>query len=84
MTCQTYEIGGDIIHINHGPSMVEVVNRRDGEPRWCFVCRKRTEFRYIVTAPSEPSYYGPNADIKCGRCNTSDGDLFPGNSREWE
>jgi hypothetical protein len=84
MTCQTLEIGGDLVHINYGPAMVEVVNRRDGEARWCFVCRKHRDFRYIVMAPAEPSYYGPHADVKCATCKTSDSDLFPGREREWE
>jgi hypothetical protein len=84
MTCQTLTIGGDRMHVNFGPEMVEVVNRLDGKTRWCFTCRTRREFRYIVTAPTEPSYYGPNADIKCSHCKTSDGDLFPGREREWE
>lgn len=83
MTCQTVEYGGDLLHINYGPATKVIVNKPDGE-RWCFVCRKRREFYYIVTAPVEPSYYGPNPDIKCGHCKTSDGDLFPGREREWE
>lgn len=84
MSCQTVTIGDSVVHINRGPAMVEVVRRRDGEARWCFRCRKRREFLYIVTAPAEPSYYGPNTDIRCGTCNTSDGDLFPGREREWD
>ena len=84
MSCQTYDIGGDLIHVNRGPAMVEVVNRVDGETRWCFNCRQPREFRYIVMAPVEPDWYGPHADVKCGHCRTSDGDLFPGREREWE
>ena len=84
MSCETLNLDGTVVHINHGPEMVEVVRRRDGEARWCFHCRKRRDFLYIVTAPAEPSYYGPTADVKCGTCNTSDGDLFPGHEREWE
>jgi hypothetical protein len=83
MTCQTVTVGGERIHINFGPEMKEVVRRSEGE-KWCFCCRARREFFYIVTAPVIPSYYGPNADIQCGTCNTSDGDLFPGREREWE
>lgn len=84
MTCQTYDLNGTVVHVNHGPSMVEVVNRRNGKTRWCFKCRARREFRYIVMAPVVPDWYGPNADIKCATCKTSDGDLFPGGEREWE
>lgn len=83
MTCQTYNIGGGLISVNHGPAMVEVVRRSEGE-KWCFHCRKRREFFYTVHAPKVMDWYGPNADIKCGHCNTSDGDLFPGYEREWE
>lgn len=84
MTCQTLVIDERVVHINRGPAMVEVVNRRDGDTRWCFVCRKHQEFRYVVMAPVEPDWYGPHADVKCGKCKTSDGDLFPGRRREWE
>lgn len=83
MTCQTLALNDSVVHINRGPAMVEVVNRRDGETRWCFACRQQRDFRYIVMAPAEPDWYGPHADVKCGTCNTSDGDLFPGRQREW-
>jgi hypothetical protein len=83
MSCQTVAIGGDVVHINYGPAMEEIVRESEGE-RWCFHCRKRREFFYIVTAPVEPDWYGPNVDIKCGTCATSDGDLFPGREREWD
>lgn len=82
MTCQTYDMGGTLVHVNHGPAMEEVKRDNLGE-RWCFHCRERREFFFIVTAPIEPSYYGPNVDVKCGTCNTSDGDMFPGGYREW-
>ena len=84
MSCQTVTIGDSVVHINRGPEMVEVVNRRDGQTRWCFTCRTRREFRYIVMAPVVMDWYGPNADVKCGHCKTSDSDLFPGREREWE
>jgi len=84
MTCQTITIGGEPVHINRSPEMQEVVRRRDGEARYCFKCRTKREFLYIVTAPIVPDYYGPIANIRCGTCNTSDGDLFPGREREWE
>jgi hypothetical protein len=83
MNCQTYQMGGGVIHVNHGPSMREVKRESQGV-KWCFHCRKRQEFVFIVTAPIEPDWYGPNADIRCTQCNTSDGDLFPGYEREWE
>jgi hypothetical protein len=52
--------------------------------KWCFNCRKRAEFFFIITVPVVPDYYGPNASVRCGSCDTSDGDLFPGGEREWE
>lgn len=71
----------------------EIARRPDGE-RWCFVCRKRHEFLYIVTAskldPELPledqpgSWYGPVPHIECSVCHTWDGDCFPGWQREWE
>ena len=70
-------------HICYGPPMKEI-HREDLGERWCFVCHKRREFAYIVTAPTEPSYYGPNPEIKCLACESMDGDLFPGRSREWD
>lgn len=72
------------VHINFGPPMETIKDEPNGEPRWCFTCRKVREFRFIVRAPTEISYYGPEGDIKCGTCRTSDGDLFPGRFREWE
>jgi len=83
MSWQTLNLDGAIVHISRGPAMEEVKRESEGI-KWCFHCRKRREFFYIVTAPIEPSYYGPNVDIECGHCNTSDGDLFPGGYREWE
>ena len=66
-----------------GTRMVEHSRRSEGI-KWCFACRKRVEFHYIVMAPNGFSYYGPHAVIKCANCNTTDGDLFPGWQREWE
>jgi hypothetical protein len=62
--------------------MKEIHRETDGE-RWCFTCRKRREFMYVVTAPVGISYYGPNPSIRCGTCGAIDGDVFPGTSREW-
>lgn len=55
----------------------------DGE-RWCFRCRKVREFFFDVWADTEPSYYAPNPSVRCGTCDLTDGDCFPGRSREWE
>ena len=70
------------LHLHRVPTHV-VSKRRDGEARWCFCCRKRTEFTLTVHTPDDPwSYYGPHATVKCERGHT-DGDLFPGRYREW-
>lgn len=69
------------LHINYGPATEEVTRKPDGE-HWCFVCRKRRRFDFVVRAPIEPSYYGPNPSIVCELGHT-DGDLFPGRFREW-
>lgn len=66
-----------------GEEMREVRRENNGE-RWCFHCRKRREFLYIVDAPVGMSYYGPTPRIECGTCKAIDGDLFPGTEREWE
>jgi hypothetical protein len=59
------------------------LTKPNGEPRWCFVCRKRVRFTLTVHTPTDPmSYYGPHATIECERGHT-DGDCFPGTWREW-
>lgn len=67
----------------YGPPTKRVKDEPNGE-RWCFRCRKRREFRFTVDAPTEVSYYGPEPAIRCGTCDTVDGDCFPGGYREWE
>jgi hypothetical protein len=58
--------------------------RPDGEPRWCFRCRKRVPFTLTVHTPVDPmSYYGPHGTVECERGHV-DGDCFPGAYREWE
>jgi hypothetical protein len=71
------------LNICYGPSTEEIFRESYGE-RFCFVCRKRREFFYVVKAPTEPSYYGPTRSIRCGFCDADDGDVFPGRSREWD
>lgn len=66
-----------------GEAMEEIHRERVGV-RWCFQCRARVEFLYIVTAPIEPSYYGPNPTIRCEPKSHIDGDCGFGGSREWE
>jgi hypothetical protein len=70
------------LHVLRVPTRV-LSQRPDGEPRWCFVCRKRVEFMLTVHTPTDPlSYYGPHADIKCEHGHLN-GDCFPGTYREW-
>jgi hypothetical protein len=67
-----------------GEKLEEVVRRPNGEKRWCFQCRSRRAFEYVVMAPVELSYYGPTPSIRCAHCGHTDSDLFPGRMREWE
>lgn len=48
--------------------------------KWCFHCRTRHEFDWVVKVPDGLSYYGPSAHVEgVGRYCT---DLFPGWYRE--
>lgn len=69
--------------ICHGGSQVELIRRNDGV-RWCFSCRGRHEFEFILTGDAEPSYYEPNPSIRCTNCNADDGDCGFGSFRTWE
>ena len=71
------------VYICRGPAMEEVKRESQGE-KWCFVCRKRREFFFVVMSPVEPSYYGPSGSVECVYCRSGDADLFPGIVREWE
>jgi hypothetical protein len=77
-----------LVHILHTP-MEEVARKAHGE-RWCFVCRKRRDFEYVITRPIVTSihdtgaWYGPSHRIECTFCKTTDSDCFPGTAREWE
>jgi hypothetical protein len=48
--------------------------------KWCFHCRKRHEFWWVVSVPDGWSYYGPSAGMEgiTDECS----DLFPGWYRE--
>lgn len=62
-----------------GTDMEEVSRTAEGI-KWCFHCRKRHEFWWVVSAPSGISYYGPSARMEgiSRECT----DLFPGWTRE--
>lgn len=62
---------------------MEEIHRESVGVRWCFVCRGRHEFLYLVHATVEPSYYDPNPSIRCGNCGQIDGDCGFGRCREW-
>lgn len=64
-----------------GTRMKEHSRRSIGE-KWCFHCRKRHEFSWVVMAPDGPSYYGPHVEIQGVKSDCTD--LFPGWTREWE
>lgn len=72
------------VHICWTEPLEEVLRKQDGEERWCFRCRARRQFEYVVMSPIEMSYYGPSASVECATCHTEDGDCFPGTSRECE
>lgn len=60
-----------------GTRMKEHSRDSQGE-RWCFSCRKRHEFWWVVMVPDGFSWYGPGARMKGIQRECSD--LFPG----WE
>jgi len=64
-----------------GTRMKEHSRRHFGH-RWCFHCRCRHDFDWVVMVPDGPSYYGPHAEIQGVTPGCTD--LFPGWSREWE
>lgn len=67
-----------------GEKLREAFRLRDGKERWCFRCRAKRTFEYVAAAPIGMSYYGPTPRVECATCHLTDGDLFPGNNREWE
>lgn len=80
------------VAICHGPEMEET-SRTSMGVKWCFKCRKRAEFTWIVMSPvidwdDEASIYaamwGPTAHSECGNCGAHAGELFPGWSYSFE
>ncbi len=78
MTC--YAIPGGHICFTEA----ETVKRYPDGERWCFKCRARRTFTRANHFPAPTSWHDPWTTIRCDTCNTVDGDLFPGRSREWE
>ena len=62
---------------------MEEIHRESLGDRWCFHCRRRHEFVYLIRATVEPSYYDPTPSIQGLPCGAQDGDMFPGHEREW-
>lgn len=60
-----------------GTRMVEH-SRTSRGIKWCFRCRKRVEFQFVVMVPDGPSYYGPTGWMECPNCRGHETDLFPG------
>lgn len=81
------ETGEVVGHILYTP--MEEVWREDWKERWCFTCRKRLTFEYVVSIPicitgdETGCWYGPTNSIECPNCHRTDADCFPGTSREW-
>lgn len=78
-------IGGGTLHVNFGPGPVVEVSRKPVGVKWCFGCRKRLEYefvvkRYDVDPRDDP--YGPWGAYECTRCH-EDRALFPGRERVW-
>jgi hypothetical protein len=74
------------LHMNLGPGPVKEVKRWSLGERWCFHCRRRTEFRQrTLRYDCDPleDFYGPWGTIECERCEEDDADLFPGRFRIW-
>ena len=46
-----------------GTTMTEYSRDSEGD-RWCFHCRKRHEFWWVVMVPAGPSWYGPTAHME--------------------
>lgn len=86
------EVDGAQVVICHGPAMEET-SRTSMGVKWCFKCRGRHEFEWIVLSPvidweDEASIWaaawGPTAYSECGGCRQSMGELFPGWSYRWD
>ena len=69
---------GDVIIC--GTRMMEHSRDSRGD-RWCFTCRRRHEFWWVVMVPDGLSYYGPSAHMEGARADCTD--LFPGWERKW-
>lgn len=74
------------LHVNWGPGPAVDMKREGIGERWCFICRKRREYEFVVKRyDCDPidDYYGPWPAYECTHCH-KDGLLFPGYERVWE
>lgn len=77
MTCQTF----NNVTIC-GPSAWKEYSRESVGIKWCFGCRKRLEYFWVVEGdPSPGDWYGPSARFECSGCK---GDRTLGFGRAWE
>lgn len=83
-TCSARGVGEEMTTAGAlcGPAIRVMAREALGE-RWCFTCRTRLPFWFIVRVPTAPSYYGPTPGIEC-EAGHIDGDCFPGTTREWD
>ncbi|HVX57390.1 MAG TPA: hypothetical protein VHA37_06685 [Candidatus Saccharimonadales bacterium] len=74
------------VHVFTGPPMEEASRTAMGV-KWCFKCRTRAKFSWIVMAPVidwddensiSAAMVGPYAHSECGNCKQHAGELFPG------
>lgn len=85
MSVRPLELDGKVVGAICGPSGWEIIRDESIGEHWCFKCRKRRDFRFIVGRDPdwENDYYGPSAHVECSVCNTVDGDCGFGSSREY-
>lgn len=60
-----------------GPDRVMKVAADSTFMRWCYLCRRRRLFYWVLMGDSQPSYYDPTWLFTCAACGR-DGSRFPG------
>lgn len=92
MTIQHAEVDGVPVVICRGPELEES-SRESMGIKWCFACRTRAEFEWVVKSPvidwnDEASIaaamWGPVIFAECGNCHRRDTQLFPGWEYKWK
>jgi len=74
-------VDGHEVAVICSPPMAESCRKSMGV-KWCFTCRQRHEFSWVVMSPTtyDGWWWGPTAHAECGGCGDHDSQLFPG----WE